>query len=95
MEEKIRLANGAEYECSFFGLASVGILMIQVNMSFVEAATVFGNKDALTTITHIYGGDGPTHTLKNFTKLAYIVDDGDCIRVALQQPIEFEEVGNA
>ena len=95
MEEKIRLANGTEHECISFALASVGILMIRVNMTLVEAATVFGNKDALSTITYIPGDDGPSHALKNFTHLSYIVDEGDCIRVALQQPIEFEEVGNA
>ena len=90
--DKIRLANGSEHECVSFGLASVGYLFIRVRMTLAEAATTFGaNTERIE--YHPEGGD--PIAINGFTQLDYIVNEGDCVRVALRQPVDVEAVGDA
>lgn len=90
--DKIKLANGKEYDCISFATTSVGILFIRVNLSLVEAAQVFGDKKNLSNITYVPAADGEPFSISNFTELAYIVNEADCVRVALQQPVTIQEV---
>lgn len=90
--DKIRLNDGTELDCISFATASVGILFIRVNLSLVEAVQVFSNKENLSTITYVPAADGKPFSISNFTELAYIVNEADCVRIALQQPVMIEEV---
>lgn len=90
--DKIRLNDGTELECVSLATASVGILFIRVKLSLVEAVQAFSKKDSLSTITYIPGAEGTPISISNFTELAYIVNEADCVRVALQQPVSIEEV---
>lgn len=90
--DKIRLKDETELDCISFATASAGILFIRVNLSFVEAARVFGDKENLSTITYLPEADGTPFSISNFSELSYIVNEADCVRVALQQPVMIEEV---
>lgn len=90
--DKIRLNDGTELDCISFATASVGMLFIRVNLSLVEAVKVFSNKENISTITYIPDAEGAPFSISNFTELAYIVNEADCVRVALQQPVSIEEV---
>ena len=90
--DKIRLNDGTELECVSFATASVGILFIRVKLSLVDAVQAFSNKENLSTITYIPAADGEPFSISNFTELAYIVNEADCVRIALQQPVRIQEV---
>lgn len=90
--DKIRLNDGTEMDCVSFATASVGMLFIRVNLSLLDAVKVFSNKENLSTITYIPDAEGAPFSISNFTELAYIVNEADCVRVALQQPVSIEEV---
>ena len=90
--DKIRLNDGTELDCISFATASVGLLFIRVNLSLVDAVQVFSNKENLSNITYIPCSGGTPFSVSNFTELAYIVNEADCIRVALQQPVMIQEV---
>ena len=90
--DKIRLNDGTELDCISFATTSVGMLFIRVNLSLAEAVQVFSNKENLSTITFIPEADGEPFSISNFTQLAYIVNEADCVRVALQQPVTIQEV---
>lgn len=89
--EKVVLANGKEIKCLSFALASVGILFIRVDMTISQAAKLFSDPEKLSTIKYLTQ-DGKTYSISNYTELAYITNEGDCVRVALQQPVRIEEV---
>lgn len=90
--DKIRLNDGTELDCISFATASVGILFIRVNIPLIEAVQVFSNKENLSTITYVPAADGDPFSISNFTELAYIVNEADCVRIALQQPVTIQEV---
>lgn len=90
--DRIKLANGSEYGCASFALASVGYLFIRVNMSLVDAARIFGNPENISRIEYYPSADGEPFAISGFTALDYIVNEGDCVRVALKQPVLFDEV---
>lgn len=90
--DKVRLANGKEYKCISFGVANVGYLFIRVDMTLSKAATTFGaNTERIE--YHPEGGD--PIAINGFTQLDYIVNEGDCVRVALKQPVNMEAIGDA
>ena len=90
--DKIRLKDGTELDCVSFATTSVGMLFIRVNLTLVDAVQVFSNKENLSTITYVPAADGDPFSISNFTELAYIVNEADCVRVALQQPVRIQEV---
>ena len=90
--DKIRLNDGTEIDCLSFATASVGILFIRVNISLLEAVNVFSNKENISKITFIPEAGENQISVSNFTELAYIVNEADCVRVALQQPVSIEQV---
>lgn len=90
--DTIRLADNAEYACISFALASVGYLYIRVNMSLADAARLFSDPERLERIEFRPTAGGDPVCILGFTQLDYIVNEGDCVRVALKQPVQFEEV---
>ena len=90
--DKIRLNDGTELDCVSFATTSVGMLFIRVNLTLVDAVQVFSNKENISTITYVPAADGEPFSISNFTELAYIVNEADCVRVALQQPVRIQEV---
>lgn len=89
--EKIRLSDGREYDILSFAIASSGYMFIRVKMSLGEAAAAFSHG----TDRIIYQPqDGKPVALSGWTNLAYIVNEQDCVRVALIRPMEVEEVNN-
>ena len=90
--DKIILNNNSVYDCVSFALASVGYLYIRVNMTLAEAATVFGNSEDVSRIEFHPDAGGDPICILGFTQLDYIVNEGDCVRVALKQPVQYGEV---
>lgn len=90
--DRIKLADNAEYECISFALASVGYLYIRVDMSLTDAARLFSDSEKLDRIEFHPSADGEPICITGFTQLDYIVNEGDCVRVALRRPVQFEEV---
>ena len=84
--EKIKLSNGKEYETISVGMAHSGHLFIRVQMTLSKAATAFSKG----TDRIIYY---PTDK-NGFTELAYIVNENDCVRVALTRPLVEELLEN-
>ena len=89
--EKIKLSDGREVEVLSFAIASSGYMFIRVNMSLGEAAAAFSHG---TDRIIYYPEDNDAIAISGFTELAYIVNEQDCVRVALIRPMEVEEVNN-
>lgn len=87
--ETITLSDGRKIEVISFAIASSGHMFIRVNMSLGEAAAFFSTgTDRIT-----YESEGQDGILINgFTQLAYIVNEQDCVRVALVRPLDMEEI---
>ena len=62
------------------------------NMTLAEAATVFGNAENAARIEFHPADNGNPICILGFSQLDYIVNEGDCVRVALKQPVQYEEV---
>ena len=89
--DKVTLSDGRQFEVGSFAIASSGHMFIRVNMSLGEAAAAFSHG----TERIIYEPeDGNAIAISGWTELAYIVNEQDCVRVALIRPIEVEEVNN-
>ena len=87
--DTITLSDGREFEVSSFAIASSGHMFIRVGISFAEAAVAFATgTDRI--IYRPFGGDAIA--IGGFTKLAYIVNEDDCVRVALIRPLDMEEI---
>lgn len=87
--EKIRLSDGREVEVISFAIASSGHMFIRVNMNMGEAYSFFSSgTDKVTYISE----EGDAISIGGFTELAYIVNETDCVRVALVRPMQIEGV---
>lgn len=87
--EKIRLSDGREVEVISFATASSGHMFIRVNMNMGEAYSFFSSgTDKITYIPE----EGDAISIGGFTELAYIVNEQDCVRVALVRPMQIEGV---
>ena len=87
--EKIRLSDGREVEVISFAIASSGHMFIRVNMNIGEAYSFFSSgTDKITYIPE----EGDAISIGGFTELAYIVNEQDCVRVALVRPMQIEGV---
>lgn len=87
--EKIRLSDGREVEVISFAIASSGHMFIRVNMNMGEAYSFFSSvTDKITYIPE----EGDAISIGGFNELAYIVNETDCVRVALVRPMQIEGV---
>lgn len=87
--EKIRLSDEREVEVISFAIASSGHMFIRVNMNMGEAYSFFSSgTDKITYIPE----EGDAISIGGFTELAYIVNEQDCVRVALVRPMQIEGV---
>ena len=87
--EKIRLSDGREVEVISFAIASSGHMFIRVNMNMGEAYSFFSSgTDKIVYIPE----EGDAISIGGFTELAYIVNETDCVRVALVRPMQIEGV---
>ena len=89
--EKIQLSNGKEYETISVGIAHSGHLFIRVQMTLSKAATAFSKG---TDRIIYYPTDKNPVAINGFTELAYIVNENDCVRVALTRPLVEELLEN-
>lgn len=89
--DKITLSDGRQFDVGSFAIASSGHMFIRVNMSLGEAAAAFSHG----TDRIIYEPeDNDAIAISGFTELAYIVNEQDCVRVALVRPMQIEGVNN-
>ena len=82
--EKVKLSDGREFEVGSFSIASSGHMFIRVKMGLGEAAAAFSSG----TDRIVYcPEDQDEIPINGYTNLAYIVNEPDCVRVALTRPI--------
>ena len=87
--ESITLSDGREIPIISFAIATSGHMFIRVAMNMGEAFQTFSSG----TDKIIYNqGDGERIMISGFTSLEYIVNEQDCVRVALMRPLDVEEV---
>lgn len=87
--EKITLSDGRKFDVDSFSIASSGHMFIRVKLPMNRAALEFAHG----TERIVYEADGqPPVAIKGFTELAYIVNESDCVRVALIRPMDIQEV---
>ncbi len=88
MNQKITLADGTEYECRLFGLASVGILYIDlIGATLLQALTDFSDTEKTKRI--ICENQNETVTREGFTKILGVEipsAEWDTVRVSLRKP---------
>lgn len=86
--DKIKLSDGRETDVISFAISTGGVLFIRVEMDLAEAASFFSTG----TDVIIYEREGmPDRIFRGFTQQAYIVNETDCVRVALTRPAEYWE----
>lgn len=90
----ITLNNGIKYECPFCGLASVGILYVDlVGMNLVQALEIFNNPENTKHLEHISGSEQVSY--EGFTFLIgveWAYNDRNAVRVSLRRPYEGETI---
>ena len=90
----ITLNNGIKYECPFCGLASVGILYVDiVGMDLVQALEIFNNPENTKHLEHISGSEKVPY--EGFTFLIgveWAYNDNRAVRVSLRRPYEGETI---
>ena len=90
----ITLNNGIRYECPFCGLASVGILYVDlVGMNLVQALEVFNNPENTKHLEYISGSEQVSY--EGFTFLIgveWAYNDRNAVRVSLRRPYEGETI---
>lgn len=86
--EKILLSDGREIEVGSFAISTSGHLFIRVDMTLIEAAQYFSTGTDVIIYEPL---DQPTRRVIGFTQIAYIVNEENCVRVALVRPAEFWE----
>lgn len=86
------LNNGKIYDCPFCGLASVGILYVDIlGVTLAEALAAFS--DPANTRRMEYRAGEETQRYDGFTRLIgveYAYNDTSAVRVALRRPYEGE-----
>lgn len=87
------LNNGKIYECPFCGLASVGILYVDIlGVTLAEALAAFSDPSNTRHMEYIAGGK--TTVYDGYTKIIgveYAYNDSSAVRVALRRPYEGEK----
>lgn len=86
--DRIILSDGRALDVGSFAISTSGYLFIRVRMSIAEAYNYFSSG----TDTIIYKpSEGQEKRILGFTNIAYIVNEENCVRVALVRPAEFWE----
>lgn len=87
------LNNGKIYDCPFCGLASVGILYVDIlGVTLAEALAAFSDPANTRHMEYIAGGK--TTVYDGYTKIIgveYAYNDSSAVRVALRRPYEGEK----
>lgn len=87
------LNNGKIYDCPFCGLASVGILYVDIlGVTLIDALTAFSASANTRHMEYIAGGE--TTVYDGYTKIIgveYAYNDSSAVRVALRRPYEGEK----
>lgn len=83
--DKVKFADGSEFDCLFFGQATVGKLFITVNLPFADAAVIFSDPQKTREITYT-PHNGETTTLFDYTVFEYMVNEAEGVRAALRKP---------
>lgn len=87
------LNNGKIYDCPFCGLASVGILYVDIlGVTLAEALAAFSAPANTKHMEYIAGGE--TTVYDGYTKIIgveYAYNDSSAVRVALRRPYKGEK----
>ena len=90
---KFKIANCTAYDCPFCGLASVGILYVDIlGVTLIDALTAFSASANTRRMEYIAGGE--TTVYDGYTKVIgveYAYNDSSAVRVALRRPYEGEK----
>lgn len=90
---KFKIANGTAYDCPFCGLASVGILYVDIlGVTLIDALTAFSASANTRRMEYIAGGE--TAVYDGYTKVIgveYAYNDSSAVRVALRRPYDGEK----
>ena len=90
----ITLNNDIKYECPFCGLASVGILYVDLmNMNLVQALEIFNNPENTKHLEYISGSEKVSY--EGFTFLIgveWAYNNNTAVRVSLRRPYEGETI---
>ena len=86
--DKIILSDGRELEVISFGISTSGYMFIRVDMTLIQAVGYFASG---TDVIIYEPQDGESKRILGFTNIAYIVNEENCVRVALVRPAEFWE----
>ena len=84
----LQLSDGTQLECQFFGLASAGVLYIDIpNMTIPEAVSKFGDSNATKKMTYTIPNE--TVIREGFTVLLGVqipAADATVVRVTMRKP---------
>ena len=84
-------SDGAQFECTFCGLASVGILYVDLlGLTLQSALTTFGDSGRTSTLT--YKTLSGETVYKNFIVILGVEKVGNAIRISLRRPYEGEVI---
>ena len=87
--DSIQLSDGRTIEVGSFANDSAGHLHIRVNMSMADAVSAFSTG----TDRIVYQlSDGSAYAVSGFTKISYLVNEPDCVRVVLERPVILEDI---
>ena len=90
---KFKITNGTAYDCPFCGLASVGILYVDIlGVTLLDALTAFSASANTRHMEYIAGGE--TTVYEGYTKIIgveYAYNDSSAVRVALRRPYAGEK----
>ena len=90
---KFKIANGTAYDCPFCGLASVGILYVDIlGVTLIDALTAFSASANTRHMEYIAGGE--TAVYDGYTKVIgveYAYNESSAVRVALRRPYDGEK----
>lgn len=91
---KFKINSGTIYECPFCGLASVGILYVDlVGMNLAQALEIFNNPENTKHMEYISGSENISY--EGFTFLIgveWAYNDNKAVRVSLRRPYEGETI---
>lgn len=87
--DKITLSDGRQFEVGSFAIASSGHMFIRVKMNIGDAYREFSHGTERITYEP---EDQDGVIINGFTELAYIVNEQDCVRVALLRPLDMEDL---
>ena len=92
--DKFKVNNGTIYECPFCGLASVGILYVDLlGMNLAQALEIFNNPENTKHMEYISGSENISY--EGFTFLIgveWAYNDSNVVRVSLRRPYEGETI---